>query len=622
MTADAHHTTSLVLARGALHPPSHAERERATSGRIDVTASVTDAVLGPSARLRAMQRPRTAAGGARLRNFVIEPERAERSTLASVAAAPRAIAGAAGGEARASEASARNVAADASVSPARRPTQPPHAPAPHTAWSALPPAGAAAAADASGVERHAAPPPPPPPPPAAAAAASEGAEQRGVPDGGAPTPLETRRSVRKSRAAEAALAAREAAAALAREQQAAAVEQQQRRMVSTLPGSHTRRLSARAVSSAPLFVPPPNTPAVHAWERMARALLSRQRGATALARGWDCTLLISSAPLFAKCTAHEISRLSRLVSVRHVPRYTVVFRQASLAHDGQLLLLARGSVRLHGVDGSDTVLRAPSEVSLRMRTSKTVVIGVEAGASDAERNARRRPDTCTCLTECVLLGIDPAQLAPLVREQCRALSNRRLLHEHSRSLMYRDLREAEMRQVAAMFEFRYVRPHEAVAREGDVADRFYLLVYGAVAIQTSVRDASGAVTNTLQIGHVDLKSEYRYFGESAFMDWLLAGKFGSARRFASIVALEPSWLLEMPSTRYEELFSVVPVIGDLFRNVRDYFRQTRALQDEEKELLALRRMLKRHQQEVADRKIVFSQIKNARVLGAAALTWG
>lgn len=404
------------------------------------------------------------------------------------------------------------------------------------------------------------------------------------------------------------------------------------------------------------------------WARLVRALLAAPASHMGSLRR---VRIIRATPVLNGCSPLELTRLAECASERRVARYTCLFRQASLAHGGQLLLLVRGSVRLVGVDGSQETLHGSAEPPAQGAPARAqqapAVLGVESAASDALSSGRRRPDSCATLSACTFLCLQPAQLPATVRERCRALSNRRLLQERNTSLwVYRDLGEAQLRLVSAMFEFRFVHAGAPVAREGEPADSFAYLVCGKLAMTRAHVDERG-VASELLLGRIGTGSESRYCGEQPFLEWLRTGKHAPARRTASVTAEEPSWcaraprparlpgsprapaplrrgaanqtadppadlslrarcrplrarLLELPSSRYESLFRAMPAMGELFQNTREYYRRSSQLVEEERRELSVRRMLKRHQQEVAERKIVFAQIRDARILSAGALS--
>lgn len=301
-----------------------------------------------------------------------------------------------------------------------------------------------------------------------------------------------------------------------------------------------RRLSLGTGRMAPLFVPPPLSAAMHSWARVVRALLSAHRGASGFGGGWNTLLFVRTAAVFSKCTAREVSRLNGCATVRHVPRYTTLFRQGSLAHSGQLLLLLRGSVRLQGLRGSERLVHSPSELALRIGASRPIVFGLECAAADAQANGRRRPDTCITLTPCVLICLQPADVSALVREQCRVLSNQRLLRELGLSA-FKDLSETNLRLVSALFEFRFAPAGEVIAREGEAADSFFLLVHGSLSVSATAGGGMGGQDRPALIGRVSCEDEFRSFAEAPFTEWIRTRKHSHARRTASYTAEEPCW---------------------------------------------------------------------------------
>jgi CRP-like cAMP-binding protein len=311
-----------------------------------------------------------------------------------------------------------------------------------------------------------------------------------------------------------------------------------------------RRLSF-AVSGRgdPLFVPPPLSAAMLSWARVMSTLMRRHRVVSSIARGWDVSIHLRACSLFKSCTEREFSRIASVATVRHVPRYQVLYREAAIAASGCLIFLARGSVRLNGIDQYNRTVHAPSELSLRVHMANAVALSVESAALDAASHARRRPDTATTVTKCVLICIQPSELGHLVRDQCRIAANLRLMHErHSTLSVFRDLSDSDSRSIAGCFEFLFFQAGTVIVREGELSDRFYTLIHGTVAVSISTNDDGerGSVQRE-DLVTVAQESEYKHFGESGFMEWLTTGKVAGKRRSANVTAVMPCWCAAAPA---------------------------------------------------------------------------
>jgi CRP-like cAMP-binding protein/cytochrome P450 len=129
--------------------------------------------------------------------------------------------------------------------------------------------------------------------------------------------------------------------------------------------------------------------------------------------------------------------------------------------------------------------------------------------------------------------------ADLTRQELVGLMARRAMaNTLGRALP--DLDAAAVRRLAAVGTTRTFEPGETIVRQGDAADRFFLLVRGRVEVSVAAADGGAIVVATLQA--VD------FFGE--------AGILQRRPRNATVrAAAGPVTVLEIPAERFEEMVS-------------------------------------------------------------------
>ncbi len=114
----------------------------------------------------------------------------------------------------------------------------------------------------------------------------------------------------------------------------------------------------------------------------------------------------------------------------------------------------------------------------------------------------------------------------------------------ARARIFADLEPATLQRLAGELRRRRFRRGEAIFHLGDPGDALFLIVSGAVKISLPTEDGGEAILATLRPGEI--------FGELALLD--------GAPRSASAAAMEPTEVLVLARSRFEELVEAVPAM--------------------------------------------------------------
>ncbi|KAG8463982.1 hypothetical protein KFE25_000150 [Diacronema lutheri] len=367
----------------------------------------------------------------------------------------------------------------------------------------------------------------------------------------------------------------------------------------------------------------------------------------------DVAWHVRKCPLFAMCSPRQIGSVARSARLVTVPRYHVVYREGTSAEGGALVLLASGSVRLTGYDARLSMVQ-PLGTSVEASSNNSFFFGVEAAATDAKE--RRRADTATVGEASVVILISPELLPASAREQARVRANVRLLKPHGEShSVFGDLPPAQLRAVAKLFRYVSVPVGAVVIKQGEATDSFFELISGKLEViiekmaaepllasgrrasraADGENDAAAAIAaaplanallaprraslfmrptklpmpsgggapataaaadsvSDVVVDVVTTTSSYRHFGDGGFTAWMTNGKLGFNRRGASIVAVQPSLLLELQPQHFTALYDIVPGIIERLNTAHAVQERSHALKREQLGEEGVRRMLAEH----------------------------
>lgn len=231
--------------------------------------------------------------------------------------------------------------------------------------------------------------------------------------------------------------------------------------------------------------------------------------------------------------AANLERLAKRLVVEDIPKAGVVCREGDTDNDS--IFLVEGGVELRSRDSS--MARA-----------------MQAGAADAffpVAPGRPRPYTVIATTAAKLFRIDNAALdrAVLLDEVSTTVTRLRdhegekfagdseWLEEMMGNPAFRMLPKERLALVLLKFEPRPVKAGEAVIRQGDPGDYYYVIKDGRFAVARKDEQGKIQVMSELKRGAV--------FGEEALLL--------DAPRNASIIALGDGVVMRLPRAEFEEL---------------------------------------------------------------------
>lgn len=379
----------------------------------------------------------------------------------------------------------------------------------------------------------------------------------------------------------------------------------------------------------------------------------------------DVAWHVRKCPLFATCSKRQVAAITKECTVQTVPRYTVLYREGTVAQGAPLVLVATGAIKLRGFDDAERFVRPPTLMIEPSGKAHVSYCGVEAAAADCGSNERRRAETAVVDTRSIIICV-PTEAMPLpAREQARVRANIRLLQptdEKSLSI-FRDMPPSQMRSIAKLFNYVFVPVGAYVMRQGEMKDNWYTLVWGEVSVVVEkmgiapIHSGEGAMVRTVDVvvDVVNYKSDYKHFGEGSFMQWTENAKLGMHKRTASIIATQPSWcasragacsrpsrrgppaapaarepepsrrarracarrLLEMKPTHFTAVTDLVPGIIDRFKISRKVQERNHQMKQEQLSEEALRKMLARHSTKFEERMKLMKSSRRHRLELAA-----
>ena len=253
---------------------------------------------------------------------------------------------------------------------------------------------------------------------------------------------------------------------------------------------------------------------------------------------------LRKAPQFAQLNDAQIAMLAYGGEERRVPRYTVLYREGSVAHSFYVLLSGRlQQSSFHSTQKQ--VLKAPAADKVE---------GVCLGTEGLSGNMRRLV-TATTLDECLILHfstegfhLDGEGLAGLAARASASVVTA-ALRGHS---FFELLPEATLLDVAPLFRLEEVgQAGETVLQEGGPLDKMCLLLEGSVRLSIGGEDV-GVLPD-------DGDEQEAIFGEAAFLS--------SAASVLSVVTLEPCKFLTLPRSKFRRAQVLMP---DLREQLRGY----------------------------------------------------
>jgi len=281
-------------------------------------------------------------------------------------------------------------------------------------------------------------------------------------------------------------------------------------------------------------------------------------GIAALAREALTTKQIVGAlyatSFFANLSEAQMAMLAASGRRRTLSRYTVVYREDTVAHAFYVLL--RGTLRTSSAIGSDKagVGHTKPLLSVDDNAENAVPFGLEP-LTGVPRHA-----SCTVMSEeahvvafptaSLSIGKDAGSLAQSVIDNYVATE----LHAMD---LFGKMSASNIRQVVGLFVLEEVPAEQPVFEQGDDGDKFYILLHGKLRvfigdIHLAVLEAAGSGPQDVENRHGlnGTQNGYPFFGEAALLD--------NSKRAASIHTITSSKLLSLSRRHMGQFLSLVP----------------------------------------------------------------
>jgi len=218
----------------------------------------------------------------------------------------------------------------------------------------------------------------------------------------------------------------------------------------------------------------------------------------------------------------------------------------------------------------------------------------------AAQDGPRGSSSCANERAHSLLAVPGAKPAPAAGSTLRPLSPSRA----GRALM-----------ASGMFSQRFGGGLDAAARPDDGV---FAYLSDAAAARARPAATRGTPLSTQVVALMRTKSDYKHFGEAGYISWLKMGRSGLIQRGASIVAVEPSAVLEMPASHFTALFDLAPGISERFASAQEFHAKSNAIQHQVRSEAMARWVLRKQQYELEDRRAALAKIKQAHFERAIA----
>lgn len=243
-------------------------------------------------------------------------------------------------------------------------------------------------------------------------------------------------------------------------------------------------------------------------------------------------------PLLAAASEAQVRDMMLSVTVREYADDEIVFQQNDYTND--FMIIAAGRVEL---------LRVAD------RTGEETVIGeLTAGNFFGELSlisGRRRSATVRARGSARLIIIPRKAILKFltVAPAARALVDQAFLLRAFRGFVFQNVPEGELGELVNLATVEHFGKDAVVFREGDPADKFYLIRNGMVKI-SKVSGDNEVVLSYLVAGN--------FFGEAAL--------YTNNARSATVTTIFPSQLISISSSTFERFLAAKPELRRLFKN--------------------------------------------------------
>lgn len=243
-------------------------------------------------------------------------------------------------------------------------------------------------------------------------------------------------------------------------------------------------------------------------------------------------------PLFSDLQSGEFERVFELLTSVVMEPGAVIVKEGESGDS--IFIVARGEVRVTrhkaGIEEREVAILGPGSFFGEM------------GYFHGDRKA-----TVTAVKKCLLLEMGKSDLDQVVAEFPRVKAvlqqfyrERVLQNLLADSPLFRELAPEELKYFQEHFEFKEYKNGETIVKEGEPGDSMFMIKSGAV----SVRTQHPVKNETVELARLKGGD---FFGE--------VGLVKNKPRTATIVALEPTELLELSRAAFQEIAQHHPEIG-------------------------------------------------------------
>jgi CRP-like cAMP-binding protein len=286
---------------------------------------------------------------------------------------------------------------------------------------------------------------------------------------------------------------------------------------------------------------------------------------------------VSPPPASSSDTFDEskLALLGELFQFQLFEKNAVVFREGDEAD--AFYIIHRGSVAVIGrSDGSDLIEKEGLDPAileiLGDPPNSNYVLLTELTKNDwfgeiALVSHTRRTATIITKTPCVLLKLlsrnfnSFLEIVPEVRNTFNRVMSVRITQTLATIPFFREIKEnrpwSKLNILGSMFDFEFLPTGAVVIREGEVGDKFYVIVDGSVEISKAITGPQGT-----KVIRLEVLQKNAWFGEIALLR--------ECKRLATITCLEDCLFLTVTKEKFNRFMEVAPDIVDHFSALVTY----------------------------------------------------